>query len=219
MGEYADYLYEEGLCQQWEDPDFEDDSLAEALCGRSRRTMSDTGIVKLKNVRLSFPALFEAKSFNEGKPKFSAVFLLNKKTNAADIKAIRAAIEAVTKEKWPKGVKNLKPSCLHEGSEKEYDGYGEEVMYLSASSAKRVPVVDGDMSPLTEEDGRPYAGCYVNCSIRLWAQDNEYGKRINAQLRAVQFYKKGEPFGEKQADPEQEFEKVTDGDEPESDLL
>jgi len=181
--------------------------------------MSDIGIIKLKNVRLSFPALFEAKSFNEGKPKFSAVFLLDKKVNTADIKAVKAGIEAVTKEKWPKGVKNLKPPCLHDGSEKEdVDGYGDDVMYVTASSAKRVPVVGADLAPLTEEDGKPYAGCYVNASIRLWAQDNEFGKRINAQLRAVQFLRDGEAFGEKQADPEEEFEAV-DSDEPKNDLL
>lgn len=180
--------------------------------------MSDIGIVKLKNVRLSFPALFEAKSFNEGKPKFSAVFLLHKKRNAADIAAIEKAIEEVIEEKWPKGKpKNMKPSCLHDGDEKEdTDGYGADVMYVSASNAKRVPIVDADMAPLTSEDSKPYAGCYVNCALRLWAQENEWGKRVNAQLRAVQFYKDGEPFGEKAVDPEDVFEDVSGDDEPKS---
>jgi hypothetical protein len=180
--------------------------------------MSDTGIVKLKNVRLSFPALFKAKAFNEGTPKFSCVLLLDKKKNAAEIEAIERAIDEVIEEKWPKGrPKNMKPSCLHDGDEKEdTDGYGDKVMYVSASSVKRVPVVGADMSPLTEEDGKPYAGCFVNASIRLWAQDNEWGKRVNAQLRAVQFFKDGEPFGEKPADPEKEFEDVSGDDEPKS---
>ncbi len=172
--------------------------------------MSELGIVKLKNVRLSFPALFKAKAFNDsGTPKYSAVFLLDKAKNKGEIAAIEKAIETVIKDKWPKGInrKIMKPSCLHDGEEKpETDGYGEDVMYVSASNAKRVPVVDADMTPLTEESGKPYAGCFVNASIRLWAQDNEYGKRVNAQLRAVQFLKDGEPFGEKPADPEQEIE-------------
>ena len=36
--------------------------------------------LKLQNVRLAFPALFEAKTVNgEGDPRFSAVFLLDPK--------------------------------------------------------------------------------------------------------------------------------------------
>jgi len=56
-----------------------------------------------------------------------------------------------------------------------------------------------------EENGKPYAGCYVNMSIRLWAQDNQFGKRVNAQLRAVQFVKDGEAFGDKPVDPQKEL--------------
>jgi hypothetical protein len=107
----------------------------------------------------------------------------------------------------PKSVK----LCLRDGAEKdETDGYGDEVMFVSASSAKRVPVVDRDLTPLMEENGKPYAGCYVNMSIRLWAQDNQFGKRVNAQLRAVQFVKDGEAFGNKPVDPQKEFKQIED---------
>jgi hypothetical protein len=57
-------------------------------------------------------------------------------------------------------------------------------------------VIDRDKTPLAESDNRPYSGCYVNCIIELWAQNNAYGKRINANLLAVQFYKDGQPFGD-----------------------
>jgi len=30
----------------------------------------------------------------------------------------------------------------------------------------------------------------------LWAQNNQYGKRINAQLDGVQFVRDGDPFGD-----------------------
>lgn len=50
--------------------------------------------VKLTNVRLAFPQLFEAKTVNgEGKPAFSATFLLD--PTHSDIKAINAAIDQV----------------------------------------------------------------------------------------------------------------------------
>lgn len=38
-------------------------------------------------------------------------------------------------------------------------------------------------------------GCYVTILIRPWPQDNEYGIRANAELLAVQFKAKGDPFG------------------------
>jgi hypothetical protein len=85
--------------------------------------------------------------------------------------------------------------CLHEGSEKEYDGYSEENMYISASSSKRPTIVDRDKSQLAEDDRRPYGGCYVNGIVRLWIQDNNFGKKVNAELMGIQFVKDGEPFG------------------------
>ena len=175
--------------------------------------------IQLANVRLSFPNLFRPKAFSAptpgqpaSEPKFSATAILEKVQDAAQIKALQAGMKAIAEEKWgvgkvPKSVK----LCLRDGVEKdETDGYGDEVMFVSASSAKRVPVVDRDLTPLMEENGKPYAGCYVNMSIRLWAQDNQFGKRVNAQLRAVQFVKDGEAFGDKPVDPQKEFKQIED---------
>ena len=156
--------------------------------------------VKLNAVRLSFPQLFEAKTVNgEGKPAFSAAFLIDPKD--PQVKAVNAAIDAVAREKWgAKADANLKSlraadkTCLHSGDLKSnYAGF-EGMLYISARNALRPLVIDVNKAPLAEEDGRPYAGCYVNASIELWVQDNNYGKRINATLMGVQFYKDGEAF-------------------------
>jgi hypothetical protein len=56
--------------------------------------------------------------------------------------------------------------------------------------------VDRDRSLITEDDNKLYAGCYVNAIIELWVQDNSYGKRVNANLLGVQFFKDGEPFAD-----------------------
>jgi hypothetical protein len=160
--------------------------------------------VKLNNVRLSYPNLWKARSATPGsEAKFSASLVMDKTANAADIKAIQDAIDAVCteqwkdKSKWPKGDK----VCLRDGSTKDSDGYGPTVMFVSANNSIRVPVVDKDPSvPLTQEDGRPYAGCYVNAVIRLWAQDNDFGRRVNCQLCGIQFWADGEAFGDKPAD-------------------
>ena len=86
-------------------------------------------------------------------------------------------------------------------------------MFISARCDRRPQVVGRDMSSLVEGDGILYAGCYVNATVRLWAQDNKFGKRINAQLRAVQFVKEGSRFGEGTVDVSKEFEALPDEDE------
>jgi Txe/YoeB family toxin of Txe-Axe toxin-antitoxin module len=169
--------------------------------------------VKIVNARLSFPAIFRPKKGPEenSKEAFSATFILDKKTNASSIKAIKDMIAQIVRDDF-KG-KTPPKICLRDGAEKELDGYGEDVMFISARCDRRPQVVNRDMSPLVEDDGKPYAGCYVNATVRLWAQDNKFGKRINAQLRAVQFVKDGAPFGEGTVDVSKEFEALPDEDE------
>lgn len=173
--------------------------------------------IKLVNTRLAFPALFEAKTVNgEGKPAFSACFLLD----PADpqVKAINAAIEECAREKWGakadailKQMRAQDKVCLHDGDLKSsYDGFPGN-LYISARSAARPGVYDADRSVLVESDGRPYAGCYVNASIELWAQDNSYGKRVNASLRGVQFYRDGDAFAGGTPATADEFDDIAAG--------
>lgn len=173
--------------------------------------------LKLSNVRLAFPALFEAKTVNgEGEPAFSAVFLLD----PADpqIKAINAAIDTVAKDKFgakaDSVLKQMRAGdkvCLHDGDSKaDYAGFPGS-LFISARSKTRPLVLNADKTPLTAADGKPYAGCYVNASVELWAQDNNYGKRVNASLRGVQFLKDGDAFAGGGAASEDEFDDVAEG--------
>ena len=173
--------------------------------------------IKLTSVRLAFPALFEAKTVNgEGKPAFSASFLIA--PTDAQVKAINAAIDQVAKDKWgAKAEAVLKQMragdkvCLHDGDLKEqYEGFAGN-LYISSRSPTRPLVINGDKSPLTEADGKPYAGCYVNASIELWAQDNNYGKRVNASLRGVQFVKDGDAFAGGGSASDDEFDDIASG--------
>jgi hypothetical protein len=175
-------------------------------------------IVKLNNVRLSFPQLFEAKTVNgEGKPAFSAAFLINPKDPQLEV--LNKAIEAVAKEKWGaksdamlKTIRAADKTCLHSGDLKaNYDGF-EGMMYVSARNALRPLVLDVNKAPLAAEDGKPYAGCYVNASVELWTQDNNYGKRVNATLRGVQFYKDGESFAGGGVASDDDFDDLTADD-------
>lgn len=156
--------------------------------------------VKLKECRLAFAQVFNAKQVNgEGEPAFSASFIFPK--NSPNVKVLNQAIEEVAREKWkektPVILKQLRSAdkvCLHDGDLKEnYEGFSGN-FFVAARSKSRPLVVGRDKMPLTEEDGKPYSGCYVNAVIDVWSMDNKFGKRINASLKGVQFVKDGDAF-------------------------
>ena len=151
--------------------------------------------IKLNNVRLSFPSLFQKATFEGKETKFEATLLLDKKQHAETITEIQAAIKLAIKEKLAGAKVGADKLCMKDGDDSDYEGYA-GTMSLKAANAKRPLVIDRDKTPLAESDNRPYSGCYVNAIIELWAQNNAYGKRINANLLAVQFYKDGQPFGD-----------------------
>ncbi|AMU17538.1 hypothetical protein A3203_32705 [Burkholderia cenocepacia] len=170
-------------------------------------------IVQLQNVRLSFPDLFTAVQY-EGQGPFSykATFLqpedqpvmLQQEDKSWKKTTMAKVIEAVATEKWkakaPSILKQIEGNsnkfCWIDGDVKAYDGY-EGNFALSASRGEekgRPLVMDRDKSPLSKDDGRPYAGCYVNATVEIWAQDNKFGKAVRATLRGVQFVKDGDAF-------------------------
>lgn len=149
--------------------------------------------IMLKNVRLSFPSIFNRSEFNGVTGKFESTFLLDKETQADQIATIQAAIEAAIKEAKIKVPSDKR--CLKDGDDSEYEGYAGH-MSLKAASNKRPTVIDKAKTPLAEDDSdAPYAGCYVNAIVDLWVQNNDFGKRINANLYGVQFVRDGEAFG------------------------
>ena len=68
-------------------------------------------------------------------------------------------------------------------------------MFISCSSRQRPVIIDRDRTQLVEEDEKPYAGAYVNGAVSLWVQNNQFGKRVNCNLQAIQFVKDGDSFG------------------------
>lgn len=156
--------------------------------------------ILLRDVRLAFPNLFKASApKGGGAAAFSASFIMP--TTHKQVAELKAAFKKLATEKWAaKGDAIFKAMdagdklCLHNGDTKsDYEGY-EGNLFVSSRSKTRPTVFDQQRVPLTEADGKPYSGCYVNASIELWAQDNEFGKRINAQLRGVQFLRDGDAF-------------------------
>lgn len=159
--------------------------------------------LKLKNVRLAFPALFEARAFGDADPRFSGVFIIDPESD--NVQAIRDVILGAAIEKWNEHGKPILAKLQKEGrlcfsTDEKTNGAGEvydgfEGNYsLSASAKVRPLILDRDRSQLAEDDGRPYGGAFVNCVLDVWAQDNQFGKRVNASLKGVQFVRDGEAF-------------------------
>lgn len=191
--------------------------------------------LKIVNARLSFPVLFEPEQFQGTGPACYACNLLvssadakafvgdmdaNNKTVYSKQIALDAAIEQVGKEKWKekwaavkKAIVTKDASCLHDGDSKpQYQGYpGAYFLSCRAQEDQRPSVVDARGKPLTAKDGRIYSGCYVIALVEIWAQDNSFGKRINAQVRGIQFYRDGDAFGAGSAASDDEFEDVSEG--------
>lgn len=167
--------------------------------------------VLLKNVRLSFPSLFNTEVYGGADTeKYAATFLIPKSDKT--VQAIESACQQALKEKYgdkiPKGFK----MPLVDGDDKEYDGYANHYS-IKATTKKRPTLINRDKTPIVEEDGIIYAGCYVNASIDIWVMDNSYGKKVLASLNAIQFAKDGEAFGSGGGNAADDFESLDDDDD------
>ena len=156
------------------------------------------------NARLSFPHLTEAKSTNNGNPRFQASFLMDPKDPAQkeQIKKIKETVEQIAMDNFGKKVPSDK-CCLRKGDDEEgnprYDGYGGMWAVSAARAQKqgRPVLVDRRRNPLSDKDAATmlYAGCRVNAKINIYANNHEGVKRINATIEVVQFVRDDEPFG------------------------
>lgn len=171
--------------------------------------------------RLAFPSLFKPSKVGNAPnapEKYSAALLIpksDKEVTAQIVTAMKKAAEDKWAAKWEKQyalVKEEGKLALQNGDKKadSYDGFAGH-WSINASSKNRPTVVNRDKSPATETDGVVYAGCYVIARVNFWAQDNQYGKRVNAELKGIQFFKDGDSFGAGSAASADDFEDLSDG--------
>lgn len=182
------------------------------------------GRILLKDVRVAFAqGLFEATVVGTdptAKPRYGASFLLP--PDHPQMEEVKAKIEAIALDKWKaKGkvmlaaIEKKDKTCLHDGDDKpNYDGYPGN-MYITAAAQEGTPpsIINPDRTPWKKGDKKIYSGCRVNASIEIWAMDNQFGQRVNATLRGVQFYRDGDSFSAASAASSDEFEEVTDGND------
>lgn len=186
--------------------------------------------IRLENVRMAFPALWEPQAIGDGEPAYGARFIIDPK-NKKMVAEIDAAIAqaAADQPKWKgkheavlaKIIKDKACAFLKEDYEdKNGEPYaGFEGMYSLGTRSKTRPlIIDRNKTPLVASDGRPYGGCYVVASVEIWAQDNSFGRRINAQLKGVQFFADGDAFSGGTPASADDFEDLADGADDDIDL-
>lgn len=173
---------------------------------------NEDGTIKMKGCRLSYPHLFTPWAQNEGEEKkYSGRFLIARSTHAAEIKQLQQHMLEKMKEYFDARIP-LDKLCFRDGDQ---TAKPEDVgcWYLSASEKTRPQVIGKDKAPLIESDDTIYAGCYVNVLFKLWKQQHpKYGKRINANLLAVQFVKDGDRFGAPRPNVDEHFDDESDGE-------
>ncbi len=176
--------------------------------------------VILKNVRISFPDLFKpGKPMNEGdaaKYGCQSIIDIGSEAETAAKGAMMAEAQAVFGANWKAivGAMEKTKKCLRTGNDnltKEgtiRDGYEGKMYLVARNKAKPALVggknVDGSFKHLTEEDGKPYGGCYANVKVDIKAMKakEKIPNQIYASLLAVQFVRDGDAFGAAPGTPE-----------------
>jgi len=164
--------------------------------------------IRLKNVRIAFPAIAEKQAFGDGEPAYGARFIITPKSENA--KLLSATFEEVAREQWkdkaPNILKQLREDKKMAYMEREYlnkegspyDGFADNY-YLQTRNAKVQPGVFNKYNePLTSKgdiERAIYGGCFVHAQVEVWAQDNQYGRRVNCTLLGVMFSGDGASFG------------------------
>lgn len=108
-----------------------------------------------------------------------------------------------------------KGNLKRDKSEAVYPGF-EDMVYVTARNTTRPGIYNRDGTPLVEEDGKPYAGCYGNVEIDVWALKKQgVKKRVCTDLLGVQFTRDGDAFGGGSAPSKPEaFANLSAADEP-----
>ena len=176
-----------------------------------------TKVITGVNTRWSYANVWDPKSIDGGKPKFS-VSLIIQKDDTATVDKIKAAIQAAYEEGQSKlkgngksvppltSIKNpLRDGDIEKPDDEAYAG----CYFVNANSSTAPGVVDADRQPIIERS-EVYSGVYGRASINFYAFNVNGNKGIACGLNNLQKIRDGEPLGGK-ASAESDF--ATDEDE------
>ncbi len=139
--------------------------------------------------RVSFPEVFEAKSFQGGKAKFSVVMLFDVKE---DIQPLKDMAKRAIAKKWGDNPPAALKSPFKDGNLKEYDGY-KGCIFASANSLYQPGVVDETRQPIINPNDF-YAGCYAVASVNAFCYDTAGNVGVSFGLQNIMKVNDGEPL-------------------------
>lgn len=201
------------------------------------------GSIRISDVPVSYPWVGKPQvNTNEDTgvetESYGLSAMLPKATHIEAMKACRTAIEGLEKQMTAKGKGRGGKPFKYQSSKKfikNGDGVDEdgESLYpnnpeyrghfiVSARSPDRPQIRGRKKDP---ETGKPerltpqqatkliYGGSICTVLIRPWPQDNKYGIRANAELLAVQWRAKGEPFGNQRHLDEDDIDNSLEADD------
>ncbi|MFU3805798.1 ssDNA-binding protein [Pseudomonas aeruginosa] len=173
------------------------------------------GCIRIDNVRASYPHLDKAWAKNESdRPKFSITGLAPKETHGEAKKLLVEEIDKLlTSSKIGKLASEHKFVRNGDDSGKE-EAEGHWIIKASENPDRRPSCRTPRGTVMTPDEiaEKIYPGCWVNIFVRPWAQNNQHGKKINANLIAVQFVRDGERFGEGSIDDEDVWDELDDAE-------
>lgn len=159
-------------------------------------------------VRLSYANLFEPKSIQGSKPKYSVSLIIPKSDKATLAKieaAIDAAIEAgIAKFGGKRPNKAALKLPLRDGDTERDDEAYANSMFVNANSTTPPQAVDESLAPILDRS-QVYSGCYGRASITFYAFNTNGNKGIACGLGNVQKLRDGEPLGGGHVSAEEDF--------------
>lgn len=176
-----------------------------------------TKVITGVNTRFSYANIWDPKSINGGKPKYS-VSLIIPKDDTVTVNKIKAAIQAAYEEGQSKlkgNAKSVPPlsaikNPLRDGDlERPDDPAYQNAYFINANSDTAPGVVDKNLNPIIDRS-EIYSGVYGRASINLYAFNSNGNRGIACGLNNIQKIRDGEPLGGKSR-AEDDF--ATDEDE------
>ncbi len=183
----------------------------------------------LKDVRLAFPRLFEAKEFQagDGKFRYDATFIVTPGSDAAKtiekayLEAATAKFEKKTTSTLTQIKANLNKNCWYDGNLKsDMDGYEGNLILAThrPANAGAPKLMRRDKSIIATDQGELYSGCYVNASVEIWAQSGE-NTGMRCTFAGIQFLRDGDSFGGAKKSDGSEFDDLGEGADADTDDL
>lgn len=178
--------------------------------------------IVLRNVRLMFQDIFEARKFNEDQKvaRYSATVRIEKNTPNAKLieEAIEKEAEATYGKKAAATLKsfqgNPQKMCYRDGDSTAYENFAGGMLLAAHRREQdgRPDVRDRKKEKIAASDGLIYPGCYINLYADIYAQAGQ-NAGIRCGLMAVQHVSAGEALGGSKRINDDDFEDLSDESE------